>query len=130
MADINAIVIHKVEEKKISHKGNEELVQRITTVTKDGSEYKITSDIKKIKEKKKVPQDVAERMQIPKFGVCAGQPRGSLEPGVVMVSKEEIKIINRLTNVEQDMKDKLLDSINSRKNNVLREMKEAKEKRE
>ncbi len=67
-------------------------------------------------------------MKIPKFGVCTGQPRGSLEAGIVMISKEEVKIINRQTDVEQDMREKLLDSINNRKDNVLREMRDAKER--
>ncbi len=127
MAD-TTILIKKVEEKKISSKGNEELVQRVTYYTKDMMDYKATSDIRKIKEKKKVIKEVAERTKIPKFGICKGQPRGSLEAGVIMVSKEEVKIINRETDFEQDMKDKLLESINNRKKNVLREMQETREK--
>jgi len=123
-----SILIKKVEEKKISSKGNEELVQRITIYTKDSNDYKVTSDIRKTKEKKTIKKEVAERMKIPKFGACAGQPRGSLEAGVILVSKEEVKIINRETDVETDMKEKLLDSINSRKKNVIREMQEIKEK--
>lgn len=97
-------------------------------MTKDFNQHKITSDIKRIKEKKKVREEVAERMKIPKFGICAGSARGTMEEGVITISKEEIRIINRTTDVEQDMKDKLLDSINNRKNNVLKEMKEAKER--
>lgn len=97
-------------------------------MTKDFSQHKITSDIKRIKEKKKVRVEVAERMKIPKFGICAGTTRGTMEEGVITVSKEEVKIINRATEVEQDMKDKLLDSINNRKNNVLKEMREAKDR--
>ena len=127
MADIN-VLIKKVEEKKISSKGNEELIQRVTIYTKDMTDYKATSDIKKTKEKKKVLQQVAERMKTPKFGLCKGQPRGSLEAGVIMISREEVKIINRETDVEQDMKDRLLETINNRKKNVLREMQEAKER--
>jgi len=127
MADIG-VLIKKVEEKKISSKGNEDLVQRVTYYTKDGSDFKATSDIRKIKEKKKVLKEVAERTKIQKFGICKGQPRGSLEAGVIMISKDEVKIINRETDVEQDMKDRLLESINNRKKNVLREMQEAKEK--
>jgi hypothetical protein len=97
-------------------------------MTKDFNQVKITSDIKRIKEKKKVRVEVAERMKIPKFGLCAGSLRGTMEEGVIATSKEEVKIINRATDVEQDMKDKLLDSINSRKNNVLKEMKEQRER--
>ena len=66
-------------------------------------------------------------MKIPKFGMCAGSARGTMEEGVIATSKEEKKFINRATDVEQDMKDKLLDSINYRKNNVLKERREAKE---
>jgi len=127
MAD-TSIVIKKVDEKRISAKGNEELVQRVTIYTKDMMDFKATSDIRKIKEKKKVQQEVADRMKIPKFGLCKGQPRGSLEAGVIMISREEVKIINRETDVEQDMKDRLLETINNRKKNVLREMQEAKER--
>ena len=97
-------------------------------MTKDFNQHKITSDIKRIKEKKRVLTEVAERMKIPKFGMCAGSQRGTMEEGVIATSKEEVKIINRATDVEQDMKDKLLDSINNRKNNVLKEMKEQREK--
>jgi hypothetical protein len=123
-----SILIKKVDEKKLSSKGNEELVQRVTIYTKDSIDYKVTSDIKKTKEKKTIKKEMAERMKIPKFGACAGQPRGSLEAGVILVSKEEVKIINRENEVESDMREKLLDSINSRKKNVLREMQEIKEK--
>jgi len=123
-----SILIKKVEEKRISSKANEELVQRVTYYTKDMTDFKAVSDIRKIKEKKKVVQQVADRMKIPKFGLCKGQPRGSLEAGVIMVSKEEVKIINRETDVEQDMKDKLLENINNRKKNVLREMQETMER--
>ena len=97
-------------------------------MTKDFNQHKITSDIKRIKEKKKVRLEVAERMKIPKFGICAGMARGTMEEGVITISKEEVRIINRDTDIEQDMKDKLLDSINNRKNNVLREMREQKER--
>ncbi len=126
MTDSNQVL--KIDEKRISSKGNEELVQRTTIHTKDCITYKTVSEIKKIKEKRKVNKEVAERIKIPKFGLCKGQPRGSLEAGVIMISKEEVRIINRETDVEQDMKDKLLDSINNRKKNVLREMQELREK--
>jgi hypothetical protein len=127
MAD-TSIVIKKVDEKKLSSKGNEELVQRTTLYTKDMTDYKAISDIRKTKEKKIVKQEVAERTKIPKFGICKGQPRGSLEAGVIMISKEEVRIINRETDLEQDMKDKLLESINNRKKNVLKEMQDTKER--
>jgi len=48
MAD-TSIVIKKVDEKRISAKGNEELVQRVTIYTKDMMDFKATSDIRKIK---------------------------------------------------------------------------------
>jgi RNA recognition motif-containing protein len=97
-------------------------------MTKDFNQHKITSDIKRIKERKKVLVEVAERMKIPKFGICAGMSRGTMEEGVITISKEEIRIVNRANDIEQDMKEKLLDSINNRKNNVLREMREQKER--
>jgi RNA recognition motif-containing protein len=136
MAD-SSIVINKVEEKKVSSKGNEgkikiiqEFVERVTLVTRDMNQYKITSNIKKIKEKKKVKKEVAERINIPKFGICAGQPRGALEAGVIMISREEVRIINRQTDVEQDLKDKLLGSINKTKDNFLKEILEKRKKDE
>ena len=70
-------------------------------MTKDFNQHKITSDIKRIKEKKKVRTEVAERIKIPKFGVCAGSARGTMEEGVIATSKEEIKIINIATDVER-----------------------------
>jgi RNA recognition motif-containing protein len=105
-------------------------VERVTYVTRDGNQYKITSQIKKIKEKKKVKQEVAERIKIPKFGQCTGQPRGALEAGVIMVSREEVRIINRLTDVEQDLKDKLVNTINKTKDNFLKEILEQRKKQE
>ncbi len=41
MVDTN-ILIKKVEEKKLSSKANEELVQRITLYIKDSINYKVT----------------------------------------------------------------------------------------
>jgi RNA recognition motif-containing protein len=105
-------------------------VERVTYVTRDLNQFKIVSNIKKTKEKKKVKQEVAERIKIPKFGICAGQPRGALEAGVIMISREEVRIINRQTDVEQDLKDKLLGSINKTKDNFLKEILEAKKKEE
>jgi hypothetical protein len=67
-------------------------------------------------------------MKLPKFGLCSGQPRGSLEPGIIIVSKEEVKIIDRKKDIEQDIGDKLRDAINDRKMIVLREMKDARER--
>ena len=60
-------------------------------MTKDFNQHKITSDIKRIKEKKRVRAEVAERMKIPKFGMCAGTARGTMEEGVIEKSKEEVK---------------------------------------
>jgi RNA recognition motif-containing protein len=97
-------------------------------VTKDSNQFKITSDIRKVRERKKVRKEVAERLKMPKFGMCTGQPRGMVEAGVNIVSKDEVKITNRERDVEQDIGSRLLDSINSRKGNVLKEMKEAKER--
>jgi RNA recognition motif-containing protein len=127
MTDQN-IKIKKIEERRLNHKGNEELVQRTTYIYRDGTDYKVTSDIKKMREKKIMKKEIAERMKIPKFGACAGQPRGSLEAGVILISKEEVKIVNREKDVELDMKERLIDSISSKKRNVLREMQDIKEK--
>jgi RNA recognition motif-containing protein len=104
------------------------LVKRTTYVTRDGESFKIVSDIKKKKEKKEVTKEVAARMKIPKFGACASQPRGSLEPGIIVISKEEVRIMNRKTDVERDIGDKLRDAINDKKMIVLREMKDARER--
>lgn len=135
MAD-SLLTIKKVEEKKISQKGTEgnrlynhsELIQRTTYANRDGNDIKIISDIRKKKEKKQLKKEVAERMGIPKFGLCSGQPRGSLEPGVIVVSKEEVKIVDRKKDIEQDIGDKLREAISDRKNSVLKEMKDKMER--
>jgi len=67
-------------------------------------------------------KEVAERLKIPKFGECAGQQRGHLEPGIVRMSNEIVRIINRETDIEQDLKDKLMDAVKKKKDNVMNEM--------
>jgi RNA recognition motif-containing protein len=69
---------------------------------------------------------MAERLQIKKFGICQDQPRGYLEAGIVMHQKEEVRIVDRFNNVERDMKEKLKDSINRKKEHILKEMIEKK----
>ena len=71
-------------------------------------------------------EDMAIRLKMKKFGVCQDQPRGYLEPGIVMHQKEEVRIIDRFSNVERDMKEKLKDSINRKKEHILKEMIEKK----
>ena len=65
---------------------------------------------------------MAERLKIKKFGICQDQPRGYLEAGIVMHQKEEVRIIDRFNNVERDMKEKLKESINRKKEHILKEM--------
>lgn len=65
---------------------------------------------------------------MPKFGHCAGQARGSLEPGILQISKEVVKITNRMTDVEQDLKEKLKESLSKKRETVMREMQEAVER--
>jgi len=67
-------------------------------------------------------QEVADRLKIPKFGHCKDQPRGHLEPGIVRMSNEVVRIINRDTDIEQDLKDKLMDAVKKKKDNVMNEM--------
>ena len=67
-------------------------------------------------------QEMAERLKIKKFGICQDQPRGYLEAGIVMHQKEEVRIIDRFNNVERDMKEKLKESINRKKEHILKEM--------
>lgn len=127
MIDTSEKIISQTE-KKISQKGNEEYMQRIIVRNRDGNTYKMISDIKRKKITKEIDPCIIERMKWKKFGVCAGQSRGSLEPGIIVTSSEEIHIINRETEIEHDIGDKIRDSINNRKMMVLKEMREARER--
>ena len=128
MADTNEKVLSLTEKKISSKGGNEETIQRIIIKERDGSTYKMISDINKKKIKKAMLPQVIERMGWSKFGIVAGQPRGSLEPGIIATSSEEIHIIDRKKDVEQDLADKFRDTINNRKMMVLKEMKEIRER--
>jgi hypothetical protein len=124
----NTEEIIKNEEKIIKDYGNEQLLQRTTILNRDGNQYRIVSDIVKKKINKNVTTAVAEHMQWKKFGKVKNQKRGNLEPGIVDSSKEEIHIINRKVDIEQDLADKFKDSIINRKNRILTEIKEQKDK--
>ena len=90
MADTNEKII-SINEKKISSKGgNEEIIQRIIVKERDGSTYKMISDINKKKIKKSMLPQVIERMSWPKFGIVAGQSRGSLEPGIIATNSKKV----------------------------------------
>ena len=67
-------------------------------------------------------------MEWKKFGIPVGQKRGSLEPGIIEYSKEEIHIEDRDNSVEQDIGDKIRDSISNKRNIVIKEMQEKKER--
>lgn len=127
MADTNIKIISQ-KETKITSRGDEELLKRETRKERDGNIYLITSEIRKKKIKKKMLPSVIERMSWKKFGLVANQPRGTLEPGIIVTSTEEIHIIDRLNTIEQDLGDKLKDSINNKKMMVLKEMKENKDR--
>ena len=127
--DSNETIISS-EEKVISNKQNEQLVLRVTMTKREGSTYKMTSHIKKKRIKKEMLPQVIERMKWKKFGKVAGQQRGVLEPGIVEINSEEVHIIDRKKDVEQDLGDKLRDKINDRKVKLLKEMKEKREKEE
>ena len=88
----------------------------------------MTSHIKKKRMKKEMLPQVIERMNWKKFGKVAGQERGVLEPGIVEINSEEVHIIDRKKDVEQDLGDKLRDKINDRKVKLLKEMKEKRER--
>ena len=127
MADTNTKVLSQ-KEIKISSKGDEELLKREKLTERDGNTYLITSEIRKKKIKKEMLPSVIERMSWKKFGLVEGQPRGTLEPGIIVTSKEEFHIIDRQNQIEQDLGDKLKDSINNKKMMVLKEMKENKDR--
>ena len=120
--------IISTEEKIISNKQNEQIIVRVTLTKKEGSTYKMTSQIKKKRMKKDMLPQVIERMKWKKFGKVAGQERGVLEPGIVEINNDEIHIIDRKRDIEQDLGDKLRDKINDRKVKLLKEMKEKREK--
>ena len=125
MADTKII---SQKEIKISSKGDEEILKREKLTERDGNTYLITSEIRKKKIKKEMLPSVIERMSWKKFGLVKDQPRGTLEPGIIVTSKEEFHIIDRQNQIEQDLGDKLKDSINNKKMMVLKEMKENKER--
>ena len=127
MADTNTKVLSQ-KEIKISSKGDQELLKREKLTERDGNTYLITSEIRKKKIKKEMLPSVIERMSWKKFGLVEGQPRGTLEPGIIVTSKEEFHIIDRQNQIEQDLGDKLKDSINNKKMMVLKEMKENKDR--
>ena len=120
--------ILSTEEKILTNKQNEQIIMRITMSKKEGSTYKMTSQIKKKRMKKEMLPQVIERMKWKKFGKVAGQERGVLEPGIVEINSEEVHIIDRKKDVEQDLGDKLRDKINDRKLKLLKEMKEKRER--
>ena len=126
--DSHAEKVISTEEKIISNKQNEQILVRITMTKREGSTYKMTSQIKKKRIKKEMLPQVIERMKWKKFGKVAGQERGALEPGIVEINSEEVHIIDRKKDVEQDLGDKLRDKINDRKIKLLKEMKEKREK--
>ena len=122
--------IISTEEKILSNKQTEQVILRVTLTKREGSTYKMTSHIRKKRMKKEMLPKVIERMGWKKFGKVAGQPRGALEPGIVEIKSEEVHIIDRKKDVEQDLGDKLRDKINDRKVQLLKEMKEKREKEE
>ena len=125
--DVNEKII-STEEKVLNNKQNEKLISRVTISKREGSTYKMTSTIKKRRLRKDMlPQDI-ERMKWKKFGKVAGQERGVLEPGIVEINSEEVHIIDRKRDIEQDLGDKLRTTINNRRVQLLKEMKEKREK--
>ena len=125
--DVNEKII-STEEKVLNNKQNEKILLRVTISKREGSTYKMTSQIKKRRIKKDMLPQVIERMKWKKFGKVAGQERGVLEPGIVEINSEEVHIIDRKRDIEQDLGDKLRDKINDRKVKLLKEMKEKREK--
>jgi len=69
--DINEKII-STEEKVVSNKQNEQIIMRVTTTKREGSAYKMTSQIRKKRMKKEVLPQVIERMKWKKFGKVAG----------------------------------------------------------
>ena len=116
------------KEKILKDDGNEQLIQRTTVLKRDLNIVTITSDIIRKKITKKLTKPVEEHMEWKKFGKVANQKRGTLEPGIVNFSNEEIHIINRKRDIEQDLADKFKDNILNRKNNILKEIKDQKER--
>jgi hypothetical protein len=125
--EVNEKII-STEEKVLNNKQDEKIILRVTLSKREGSTYKMTSQIKKRRIKKGMLPQVIERMKWKKFGKVAGQERGVLEPGIVEINSEEVHIIDRKRDIEQDLGDKLRDKINDRKVKLLKEMKEKREK--
>ncbi|MCQ2819881.1 MAG: hypothetical protein MJ252_21665 [archaeon] len=119
-------------EREIQRKGeqnyNEKYIQRTIIKSREGGTYKTVSDIIQTKIKKKLPEAVIEHMKWPKFGIPAGQPRGSLEPGIIEVSNEEIHIQDRSNPAEADLGEKIRESIQIKKDLIIKEMEAKREK--
>ena len=129
MAETNEKILETTETKLMS-KPNEEFVQRTVIKVKEGEKYKMVSEINKKKIKREMLPQVIERMQWPKFGLVKGQPRGSLEPGIIVTSTEEIHIQDRQNEIDSDLGDKIKDTVSDRKRAIMNEFKEEKERRE
>ena len=123
--EVNEKIISTIE-KVLNNKQNEKIIMRETLTKREGSTYKMTSQIKKRRMKKEMLPQVVERTKWKKFGRVAGQERGVLEPGIVEINSEEIHIIDRKKDVEQDLGDKL--KINDRKVKLLKEIREKRER--
>ena len=93
------------KEKILKDDGNEQLIQRTSVLKRDLNIVTITSDIIRKKITKKLTKPVEEHMEWKKFGKVANQKRGTLEPGIVNFSNEEIHIINRKNNILKEIKD-------------------------
>ena len=117
--DVNEKII-STEEKVLNNKQNEKLISRVTISKREGSTYKMTSTIKKRRLRKDMLPQVIERMKWKKFGKVAGQERGVLEPGIVEINSEEVHIIDRKRDIEQDLGDKLRTTINNRRVQLLK----------
>lgn len=122
--------ILETTESKLLSKPNEEFIRRTIIKLKDGETYKMISDVNKKKIKRDMLPQVIERMSWPKFGIVKGQPRGSLEPGIIATSNEEIHIQDRQNEIDSDLGDKLKETISDRKLAIMREFKEEKDRRE
>lgn len=116
------------DENILSNKGNEQIIQRIQLTEREGSTYKMTSTIKKKKIWKEMKPSVYERTKWPKFGNVAGQKRGQIEPGIVVVATEDTHIIDRSKNIEMDLGDKIKETIKNKRQFIIKEIQEKRDK--
>ena len=106
----------EVIQEKIEKGRKIQIVRRTVKITnlvaEEGAETErlIVSEIKRYEITSKGTPGIKERMEIPKFGDCVNQKRGTVESGIVRIDGEQ-RIVDRKKNVfDEGLKQKLRSS--------------------